>query len=106
MSKDQEEGKQWQAIRLWFPIRLGVRGIALYRLYDKLSAHLKDILHKCICEPVQSTTDRQRGDLIEALLVSRGKDSIDFLDYMTAEEKGRLLSPLSEKEKTDYISKF
>ncbi len=106
MSKDQEEQKHWQEAKLWLPVRLGVRGMTPYRIYDKLSAHLKDILHKCICVPVQITTDRQREDLLRALSVSDGKDSIDSLDYMTAEERGRFLSPLSEDEKTDYLAKF
>jgi len=102
MSEYEEERKLWQEVRLW----LGVRGIKL-RIYDNLPDHLKNVLHKCICVPVQTTTDRQRGDLLRALLnVAVGRDSVDPLDHMTAEERGRFLSPLTEKEKADYLSKF
>ena len=98
----KEEKKQWQEIRFW----LGVRGINL-SIYDKLPEHIKNVLHNCICVPVQTTTHRQRENLLRALQnVAEGRDSVDSLDHMTAEERERLLSPPTEKEKDDYLSKF
>lgn len=97
----EEEKKLRQEVRLW----LRVREIEL-SIYYKLSEHLKNVLHKCICVPVQTTTDRQRRDLLRALSnVAAGRD-FDPFDHMPAEEGERLLSPLTEKEKTDYLSKF
>lgn len=106
MSEYEEGKKLWQEVRLWLGVRLGVRGIILYRIYDNLPNHLKDVLHKCICVPVQTTTDKQREDLLRALSMAGGRDSVDSLDHMTAEERGRFLSPLTEKGETDYLSKF
>lgn len=97
----KEEKKQWQDIRFW----LGVRGIAL-DIYDKLPKHIKDVLHKCICVPAQTTTYRQREDLLKALQNAGGRDTLDPLYYMTGEERDRFLSPPTEKEEEDYLSKF
>lgn len=102
----EEEKKRWQYIRLWLGIRLGVRGIELTSIYDKLPKHIKDILHSCICVPVQTTTHRQREDLLKALQNAAGRDTLDPLDHMTDEERDRFLSPPTEKEIEDYLSKF
>jgi len=102
----KEEKKRWQDIRYWLAIKLGVRGIRLTSIYDKLPKHIKDILHKCICVPVQTTTHRQREDLLKALQNSAGRDTLDPLYHMPDEECDRLLSPPTEKEKEDYLSEF
>jgi len=102
MAEYEEEKKQWQEVSLWLRVRLGVRGISLYRIYDNLPNHLKDVLHKCICVPVQITTDSQRENLFRALNVAGGRDSVDPLVHMT-EERDSFLSPLTEKEKADYL---
>ena len=101
MSEYEERKKLWQEVSLW----LRVRRIPL-RIYDNLPDYRKNLLHKCICVPVQTTTYRQRGDLIRTLFGSAvaGRDSVDPID--SAGEMEQLLSPLTEQEKSDYLSKF
>jgi len=104
MSEYKERAKLWQEVSLWLIVR-GFPHNRIYDIYDKLPNHLKSVLHKCICAPVQTTTDRQRGDLLRALLNVAGRDSADPLDHMATEDKDRFLSPLIAKEKDDYLSK-
>ncbi len=103
-SKYQEEKKLWQEISLWLRFWK-----IPYRVYDNLPSHLKIVLHNCICMPVKLTTDRQRSDLLRMLFSSgivAGRESVDLVEDISAEYKERLLSPLTEKEKQDFLSKF
>ena len=103
LSKYHEGKRLWQEISLWLRFWK-----IPYRVYDKLPGHLKIVLHNCICMPVKPTTDRQRRDLLRALYSSGivvGRESVDYVEEISEYEE-RLLSPLTEEEKQDFISNF
>jgi hypothetical protein len=90
----------WQDIKLFF----GYHKIPIKK-YDYLPKNLKEVLHSCIHEPRQTTTDAQRKSLIRALYGVEGRKQFDPFDLVIDEEIKKLV-PLTEQQIKEYTSKF
>jgi hypothetical protein len=104
-TNEKKQEKIGREVRLWCRIRNFP-----YELYQKLKPANKITFYKLTCQPASMTTNQQRKDLFDDLLSPgshvAGRDSFNTQDLIKVDKKEEYFSPLTEKEKYDYFSKF
>jgi hypothetical protein len=91
----------WQEVSLW--LRYNNYSVSQY---DHLSDYLKRILHNCILQPTKPTSERQQGELVQALLsangIVAGRNTSDPISFVIQEEMKKLV-PLNDKQKNEIL---
>ena len=107
MGNTENNGKEKREneVRFWCKVKR-----FSYELYKRLSSANKITFYKLTCQHSSMTTNKQREDLFENLVSIGSHMSARKLsslqELINVDKKEQYFSPLTSKEKWDYLSRF